>query len=163
MSKRGMRCIDARRLWERSRFHLSALLLLVPLALAPAALRTPSPELGARALPERTVGPWSVVVSEAKLEAPPSGEGATKDYNARFCEGCAEAIRAAWLTAGSEPRPGTNNGLLHGSPHQLEAHAPYPARIAPGDRLWLTVEGWDGRTHEVSWPLHEAAVSLARQ
>jgi len=136
--------------------QLSALLLLLPLTALPGYLDTAAGRMpDARALPERAIGPWRVVLAEVRPgPARPAAEGRLdKDYAVRFRDGDAERIRAAYLTVDDAE---TERAILHGPPTRLIAHLRFP-RPAPGTeaRLWLTVEGWDGSRHRISWPLAE--------
>lgn len=82
-------------------------------------------------------------------------DGELKDFAVSFCQGCGAGIRQAWLNAGAAPLADAPDewGRLHGSPHGFHVHAPYPAQPKATDRLWLSVQTWDGQLHRQSWPL----------
>ncbi|MDC7986053.1 hypothetical protein PQJ75_20175 [Rhodoplanes sp. TEM] len=151
-----------RRLWRRSRYHLNGLVLLAPLALTPVYLADqPVPGLGARVLPERAVGPFTVTLAEVST-APPRTDhdgGRVKDYAARFCDGGRGRIRTAVLHVGAVPPEQPGEDILHGNPARLHAHVPFPETVTGDQGLWLTVETWDGQVFAISWPLAEAARS----
>ncbi|MEY4515989.1 MAG: hypothetical protein RL180_335 [Pseudomonadota bacterium] len=89
------------------------------------------------------------------LPAYHGADGWLKDFGVTFCAGCSGQIRQAWLNAGPTPlaTPPRDWGNLHGSPFGLEAHAPYPKRPSAQDRLWLSVQLWNGTVLRQQWPL----------
>lgn len=146
--------------WLRWKFHLSALVLLVPILGAPTFLYEHSEIHDARVLPERRIGPWTVTLAEHSPGPPHTMHSGRKvqDFSAVFCDGCTEQIRGAFLHAGERPSPEAPGWPLHGNPHHLEAHVEFPPSPGPGDSLWLTVDGWDGSVHQISWPLVDGAL-----
>lgn len=146
--------------WLRWRFHLSALLLLAPAAMAPSVLHDYAAMHDARVLPARRVGPWTVTLAEHSPGPPHTTRAGRRmqDLAAVFCEGCMARIRAAYLHAGSRPAIDAPGWPLHGNPHHLEAHVEFPRSPSPTDSLWLTVDGWDGSVHQIAWPLVDGAL-----
>lgn len=143
-------------MWRRWRFHLSALLVLAPTIAAPAVLRAPLTMEAARVHASRAVGPWMVTLTEAEA-APPyqlhSGRR-LKDYGIRLCDGCREQIRGAFIAVGEHAPPLDTPGFpLHGSRYHLEAHVEFPATLNGRERLWLTLDGWNGEAFQISWPV----------
>ncbi|MDR3515999.1 MAG: PepSY-associated TM helix domain-containing protein [Azospirillaceae bacterium] len=138
------------RLVRRHRFHLSGLLLLVPLAvvvavgtgqaLAPAVSRT---------LAERSVGPWRVTLSVTA----PSAAVPETTLAIRFAEGYPRLIRAAFIRIGRITVPRGRGTLLRGPGDALLARLTLPEPPDPGDRIWLTVEDWSGMHHRINWPV----------
>ncbi|MNZ39256.1 hypothetical protein D3C78_567450 [compost metagenome] len=157
----------ARRLWLRWRFHLSALLVLIPLGYMPVYLHEAQVDRGLTGLGERDAGelqagPWSARLAEWETGAPEleGRAGYMKGFTLAFCAGCDARIRAAYLRIG-EPRSLRAAGaLLSGSPYRRFAEVSVSPRVRPGDELWLTVEGWDGSVHQASIPLAQASPSL---
>lgn len=135
---------------QRWPFWLNGLLLLLPVWFFWQALHPVVPP----EWPEQPVGPFTVAVTPADTAAPYTWDGQSlKDFSARFCAGCVAQIRQAWLSSGAQPQPlpADLTGLLHGDSQTQHAHAPVPAQWQSGDRLWLTVQAWDGSEHHVSW------------
>jgi hypothetical protein len=140
--------------WQRGRFWLSGLLLVLPCWYL---WQSFNPVFPAE-WPERQAGPFAVAVTPAD-DAPPyrHDDARQMDFSARFCDGCVAKIRMAWLSVGAQPAPLPDDlaGVLHGDSRMQHAHAPVPRASAPQDRLWLTVESWDGKVHHADWPLPE--------
>lgn len=148
--------------WHRGKFYLSALMLIAPLSVvqnyfATSEMVAPS----ARSLPERAVGPWRATLAEAIPGPPyrgPAGER-MKDFAVSFRPEDAAGIRGAFLRVGKPRNLRTAGALAHGSPYRAHAHVPMPENLTGGEELWLTVEGWDGQTHQVVWPLADVMSS----
>lgn len=138
--------------WQRRKFYLNALLLLAPVyyfwqAMNPVA--QPSLEqktLGELSATPRPLDPYPPYLHDGVL---------VKDFRVDFCDGCIPRIRQAYLTAGDAPEgfPADAEGVLHGNRFALHVHAPFPDTTDDDDRLWLTVETWDGEVLQTSWPL----------
>lgn len=137
--------VDFASLWRRCRFHLSGLVLLVPLALLPGFL-SPRPEPGPEAFvsPAHDVGAWRVTVARTET-----------GYVARVMGGDPHAIRAAYLAVGgaTAPAPATPGVPLTGAPSRLMARIPVAAPLDKGAVLWLSVEDWTGTWFRTAWPL----------
>ncbi|MCY1407229.1 hypothetical protein D3C76_505990 [compost metagenome] len=156
-----------RRLWLRWRFHLSALLVLIPLGFMPAYFHEARLDrglggLGEREVGELQVGPWSVRLAEWETGAPEleGRAGYMKAFTLAFCGECDPQVRAAYLRIGQPRDLRTAGALLSGSPSRRFVEVPVPARARPDDALWLTVEGWDGSVRQTSIPLAQASPSL---
>lgn len=155
------------RLWRRWRFHINALLLIVPLAFmskyfTDQARFTGKLGLGEREIGELAVGPWTLRLAEWELGAPEDeGEaGHMKEFVAALCESCRAQVKAAYLRIGKPHSLRAAGALLSGSPYRLFAEVPVPRRVAADAQLWLTLEGWDGSVHQTSLPLTQASPSL---
>ena len=46
-----------------------------------------------------------------------------------------------------------DDGILHGSQHGKEAHAISPKVLSAEDKVWLTIENWQGELFVISWDL----------
>lgn len=137
-------------------YRFNALLLLVPLWFF---YRMLAPEFPT-AWPERRVGPFVAVPTPADADPPYRVDGDyMKDFSVRFCADCVKRIRLARSNVGDRPTDLTDDpaGILHGAGPLLYAHVPFPERITESDRLWVTVQEWNGRTHYFSWPLRGLA------
>lgn len=150
--------------WKRWRFHLSALLLILPLAYLPRyfdnlALLSGGKGLGQRELGELAVGPWSVRLAEWRVEAPrrDGAAGHMKTFTLAQCKECIGHIKAAYLRVGKPRSLRAAGALFSGSPYRQMAGALIPEQTAPDAELWVTLEGWDGAVHQASLPLAKAS------
>ena len=149
---------------HRWRFHLSVLLLIVPILAAPRFFREEAlfygeAGLGQRELGEKAVGPWRVQVAEYTTDAP-IGQGLAghmKTFAIRWNNDDADSIKASYLRIGKPRSLRAAGVILSGSPYRQMADLPIPERTRPEDAIWLTVEGWDGTVHQTSIPLMEAS------
>ena len=156
-----------RRQWLRWRFHLSALLVLIPLGYLPAFLHDARVDrgltgLGEREVGELQVGPWRARLAEWEV-GDPEDEGRAghlKPFTLAWCQGCEQRIRAAYLRIGRPYSLSAPGALLSGSPYQQFTEVAVPPRARADDQLWLTVEAWDGSVHQASLPLAEASPAL---
>lgn len=155
-------------LWQRWRFHLSALLLIVPLVFLPTYFRDIAffdgkQGLGEREIGEIAVGPWSVRLAEFKL-AEPDAEGRAgyaKEFALALCPACVDQVKAAYLRVGKPRNIRTMGALFSGTPYRQIAEMRVPERTTADDELWLTLEGWDGTLHEARIPIRTASPVMA--
>ncbi|SHI32403.1 thiamine pyrophosphate-binding protein [Pollutimonas bauzanensis] len=154
--------------WRRWRYHLSALLLILPLAYLPRyfddlALSRGDKGLGQREIGQQAVGPWSLRLAEWRIEAPQrQGEaGYMKVFTLALCKECVGQVKAAYLRVGKPRSLRAAGALFSGSPYRQMTSVPIPVRAAPDADLWLTLEGWDGSVHQASWPLKQASPTTA--
>ncbi|MFA9462144.1 hypothetical protein [Thiohalorhabdus methylotrophus] len=139
----------------RWKYLINGLVLLAPVwflydRLTPAPLPAP--------WPEHRAGPVTAAPRPLDDGPPHRHDGMfVKDFRVRLCEGCAARIRSAHLRAAPAPPtiPADAAGVLHGHGAARHVHAPYPPQPGADDRLWLTVQTWDGEVHHASWPLPE--------
>lgn len=155
-------------LWLRWRFRVSGLLLILPLAYLPQyfdslALSAGTKGLGEREVGSRTAGPWTVSLAEWQVEPPRSDgpAGYLKTFSLALCEPCISDVKAAYLRVGKPRSLRAAGALLSGSPYRLLTSVTIPERAGPDADLWLTLEGWDGSVHQVSWPLADASPMTA--
>ena len=138
--------------WHRRKYWLNALLLLAPIWFLYASLTPVFPP----PWETKTAGQITVTPSPHDEGAPYEHDGIrVKDFSFRLCEGCAEAIRLASANVGLAPTSPAEveDGIVHGRGNLQEAHVPYPARLSGNERLWLSVQTWDGALHHIDWPL----------
>jgi hypothetical protein len=155
-------------LWQRWRFHLSALMLIVPIAFAPAffhedALFDGKNGLGEREIGEVAVGPWSVRLAEFKLNEPDAEgrAGYAKEFALALCPACVDQVKAAYLRVGKPRNIRTAGALFSGTPYRQTAEIRIPQRTTADDELWLTLEGWDGTLHQATIPIRTASPLMA--
>ena len=155
----GERPLPARvSLWQRGwQVLLILLLIALPAGLATALYQAPiHPLLRADAV-QGQVGPWAFTLAEEEQDAPedtPRGI-VVKHLVLRFCDACDGEIRAAYVKL----RPPRHPALGERFDGEREATLPIPAGAHPEDRLWLTVVGRHGQTHQTA--LDVALVSPA--
>jgi hypothetical protein len=145
---------NVRSRWIRWAYWLSGLLLVLPAWYLYHSLNPVFPA----EWPEQQLGSFSAAPMPANTAGPYRYDGKYyKDFTVRLCEGCAQRLRTAYLSVGPQPVPvpADGEGVLHGGDLFMEAHAPFPAVLAAEDRLWLTVQQWDGRLYHASWGLPE--------
>lgn len=142
--------------WRRKKFHLSALVMLVPLPFLPDYLaEKPQPRV-----PEihRQVaaGPFTLGLS---TQDRPSYRGSAgermKDYTIALQPGDMEVIRGVFLRVGKPRSLRTAGALAEGGAYKQQAHVMLPDQLAGSEDLWLTVEKWDGTVHQATVPLSE--------
>lgn len=145
-----------RNLWQRGKFHVSALVMLVPVPFLPDYLaEKPQPRV-----PEIhrqvTAGPFALGLSTE--DRPPyrgSAGERMKDYDVSFRPGDMDVIRGVFLRVG-KPRNLRTAGALAGSgPYRQHAHVMVPDPLTGAEELWVTVETWGGQVHQASVPLSE--------
>ncbi len=153
--------------WKRWRFHLSGLLLILPLAYLPAYLAMQKPaaraSLGQREIGPFQVGPWPVRLAEARAEAPKLHDGVYEKTFRLACPRCVNSLKAAYLRAG-KPRGDmrTSGVLFTRSPYRMDASLRVPENLDPDAELWLTLEGWDGSVHRLAIPLADASPATVK-
>jgi len=152
------------RWWRTWRFHLSALVILVPVALTPfyfrqLAMDSGAAGLGAREIGERKVGPWAVRLAEFDLMAPQvqGAAGPVKQFTLAMKGEAVEGVRAAYLRVGKPRSLRAAGAIFFGTPHRQTAGLPIPERTSPDAEVWLTLEGWDGSVHQAPIKLAEAS------
>ncbi|MFC3075189.1 thiamine pyrophosphate-binding protein [Shinella pollutisoli] len=146
------------------RFHLSVLLLIIPISAGPRFFRDEAlffgdSGLGQRELGMKAVGPWHVSVAEYTADAPIDQglAGHMKTFAIRWSPEDADRIKASYFRIGKPRSLRAAGVVLSGSPYRQTVDVPIPERAVPDDELWLTVEGWDGAVHQTAIPLAEAS------
>lgn len=155
-------------LWQRWRFHLSALLLIVPIVFTPMWLHdrefsNGKKGLGQREIGEIAVGPWSVRLAEHRLVEPDAEgrAGYAKTFALALCPACIDGVKAAYLRVGKPRNIRTAGALFSGAPYRQIAEIRIPERTTADDELWLTLEGWDGTLHQATIPIRTASPVMA--
>ncbi|KFZ37921.1 membrane protein [Shewanella mangrovi] len=141
--------------WHRTKFKLSGLLLLLPVYFLYQALHPSFPA----SLSQQQIGAYQVAPMPLDLAQPYQHDGAyIKDFMVLFHQGNPDDIRQAFMSIGPAPLSFTtlqdgDLGILHGSRYGQHVHALTPEYISDADRIWLTIESWQGEQHTVSWPV----------
>ena len=125
-----------RHLWLRWRFHLSALLVLIPLGFMPQYFHEAKLDRGLRGLGEREignlqVGPWTARMAEWEVGEPEDEgrAGFVKAFTLAFCDSCYAQVKAAYLRIGEPRSLRAAGGLFAGTPHQQ--FVTMPVKAAP--------------------------------
>ncbi len=152
------------RWWQDWRFHLSALLIVLPIAAFPsfyhiALLSTGEAGLGAREPGMVQVGPFDLKLVEFDGNAPLDAgvAGMRKVFRLAQCDGCDDRIRAVHVRIGKPRSLRAAGAMFSGPPSRQAADLAIPESASPDDALWLTVEEWDGTVHKGEIPLSAAS------
>lgn len=155
-------------LWQRWRFHLSALVLIVPIVFTPTWFHdrdfaSGKKGLGEREIGEVSVGPWSVRLAELRVIEPDAEgrAGFAKSFTLALCPACVDGVKAAYLRVGKPRNIRTAGALFSGTPYRQTAEMRVPERTTADDELWLTLEGWDGTLHQATIPIRTASPVMA--
>lgn len=154
-------------LWQRKKFHLSALILLAPIYFLYHALNPTTDDMLQSMFKEKTLRALDTTQTDGEIAitahpVPLSHRPAylhdglyVKDFRVDFCDDCIQMIRQAYLSAGPSAAefPEDADGILHGNRFSQHVHAPFPNAPTADDRLWLSVETWTGELWQTSWPL----------
>lgn len=142
-------------LWQRYKYKVSGLLLILPLYFLYQSLFPNFPD----SWEVRKIGSFEVIPMPYNLAPPYLHDGVyTKDFFFTFTQGDIKSIRQAYVNIGKYALPLQqlavgNEGILHGSQHGQEAHAISPEVLNSEDRVWLTIENWQGKSLVTSWPI----------
>lgn len=142
-------------LWQRSKYWLSGLLLILPAYFLYQQLNPSFPA----AFEQHQVGPFHITPAPYNLDAPYAHhEEYVKDFMLLFAPGEIAKIRQGYVNIGTHPLPleqlqQGDSGIMHGSRHSQEAHAIAPAKLTPEQSLWVTIETWSGEVYVGQWPL----------
>ena len=139
----------------RSKFSLSGFILLLPFYFLYQSLNPEFPAVWQ----SQMAGNYEVSPMPFDMEQPYSHHGVfVKDFMLIFSKGEVKTIRQAYLNIGTEPLPLSefqkyHEGILHGSRHGQHVHALTNAQLVHSDKVWLTIENWQGEISQASWIL----------
>lgn len=143
--------------WTKYKYLFNGLLIALPILFLYQSLNPNFPAtLGTQTLAEFEI---SAMPFDAK--PPYLHDGVfVKDFMVTFSKGNLDDIRQAYLNIGDQALPlqqmqQAAEGILHGSRYGKHVHALASKHILPTDKVWLTIERWDGRIEHVSWDWHE--------
>lgn len=141
--------------WQRQKYKLSGLVLLLPLWFLYQSLTPQFPP----AWPAQQLGEFEIAPMPLNL-APPYAhhDKYVKDFYLTFSQGEISSIRQGYINIGPAALPLTQlqlgeDGILHGSRHGQHVHAIAPAAFSGGDKVWLTLQTWQGELLTTSWDL----------
>ncbi|MBR9791526.1 MAG: hypothetical protein GYB58_07225 [Gammaproteobacteria bacterium] len=141
--------------WWRNRYMLNSLLLLLPAYFYYQSLNPTFPT----GLAEQQVGPFSIEPFPYDSDGPYQHDGLyVKDFLLMFHQGDLNQIKQAYLNIGEAPLPlavaqKNELGILHGTRYGQEVHALADKKINQGDKIWLTIERWQGDVLTSQWPV----------
>lgn len=147
--------------WQRYRYYLSGIVLLFPLWYFYQALHPQFPA----PWPSQQLGPFTITPMPLNLKPPYiHHDQYLKDFYLAFQQGDVAQIRQGYVNLGPEALPlgqlqQAADGILHGSRHGQHVHAIAPATLDEGDKLWLTIETWEGEILIASWDLPVALLT----
>lgn len=141
--------------WHRNKFKLSGLLLLLPVYFLYQSLHPTFPD----SLPEQQIGDLKIAAMPLDMDGAYQHDGEyIKDFMVLFNQGNPEQIRQGFMSIGPAPLSfdtlqDGDLGILHGSRYGKHVHALASAEFSASDRIWLTIETWQGELNTISWPL----------
>ncbi|KXJ54131.1 MAG: hypothetical protein AXW17_00760 [Colwellia sp. Phe_37] len=141
--------------WHRHKYKINGLVLILPFYFLYQSLFPVFP----KALSTKQVAEFEITPTPYDLEPPYLHDGHyTKDFMLSFSQGKITDIRQAYVNIGTKALPLAvlqtgDEGILHGSQHGQEVHAIAPETITTQDKLWLTIETWNGKQMVLSWHL----------
>ncbi|MBU2114509.1 MAG: hypothetical protein KKE94_12165 [Gammaproteobacteria bacterium] len=141
--------------WQRQKYKLSGLVLLLPLWFLYQSLTPEFPP----AWPAQQLGEFEIAPMPLNLEPPYAHHDKyVKDFYLTFSQGEISSIRQGYVNIGTAALPLAQlqqgeDGILHGSRHGQHVHAIAPAAFSAGDKVWLTLQTWQGELLTTSWDL----------
>ncbi len=108
------------------------------------------------------IGSWEVqlnaVMGLLEKDLNPIRPGRTTTVNA-YINGDTSEIKFMYVSA-KKPRGFRAPGfVIHGVNGNRHAHMAVPDTLVPDNKLWLTIEDWNGHFYQTSWPLLPDGVS----
>ena len=145
-------------IFNRHKFKLSGLALLFPIYFFYQQLQirvSPVPWAA------KQMGEFNITIQPVNKEAPYAHDADWfKDFTVFINEGSVVQIRQAYANIGIAPIPIeqlqlNDIGLLHGSNLLQHVHAISPVHIAGSDKVWITIQTWDGTIFTQSWQVND--------
>ncbi|GGO71414.1 hypothetical protein [Bowmanella pacifica] len=147
--------------WQRNKFKLSGLLLILPFWYLYQGMYPVFPP----ALESQQLGPFVVAPMPFDHNPPYAHHDEyVKDFLLTFSKGDVAQVRQAYLNIGHAPlamdvlQQG-ESGILHGSRHGQHVHGIAKASFNPSDKIWLTIEDWQGQRYQAVWSLPKELIS----
>ena len=144
--------------WQRHKYKLNALVLLLPFWFLYQSLTPEFPP----AWPVQQLGDFEVSPMPLNLKPPYAHHDAfVKDFMLTFNLGDIRNIRQGYVNIGPQALPLSQlqqgeEGILHGSRHSQHVHAIAPKTLTVSDKVWLTIQTWQGETLTAGWELPAA-------
>lgn len=154
--------------WRRWRFHLAALLILLPFFLLKPYLdlqvkTSIGADDGLRSVPV-SVGPWAMQLQEPRDQTPVwhPGEGYQKSFKIAPCMACVPRIRAMFIRIGKSGGTWDKSAHFEGNPYRQTADVPITKEANLDDLILIKAEAWDGSQYEATLPIIEASPATAQ-
>lgn len=146
---------------QHNKYWLNALILVLPAWFYYQSLH---PEFPA-SLRSQTFGDYRVTPMPFDEKPPYVHDGLyVKDFLLVFNEGDVDSVRQGYLNIGATAMPlkqlvEHELGILHGTKHGQHVHALANESLAKDDKIWLTLETWQGEVMVMNWPLPDYLVN----
>ncbi|RUO29753.1 hypothetical protein CWE12_07210 [Aliidiomarina sedimenti] len=142
--------------WNRNKFKFSGLILVLPIYFLYQSLQPPEfPPMW----DEKTIGPFKVAIQPLNNEPPYAHhDDWVKDFSAYVNQGEVRNIRQGYVNIGTSAIPlqeleQDDVGILHGSELLQHVHAIAPQTFSAEQRVWVTLQTWDGDVYQGNWEL----------
>ena len=141
--------------WQRNKYLFNALILILPCIYIYQAWNPTFPDLWQ----EQTIGEFKIAPMPLNMDQPYSHHNEyVKDFFLAFNQGEISKIRQAYLNIGPQPLPLSelakgDEGIMHGTNHGQHAHAIASSTINKGDKLWVTIQTWQGEQLVQHWSI----------
>ncbi|MFT4807905.1 MAG: hypothetical protein ACI9LX_001228 [Paraglaciecola sp.] len=142
---------------NRHKFKINGLALLFPVYFFYQQLQIP---VSQDPWVAKQVGEFNLTIQPVNKEAPYAHDADWfKDFTVFINKGSITQIRQAYANIGTVPVPIeelqlNDIGLLHGSNLLQHVHAISPVHIASNDKMWITIQTWDGTIFTQSWQMN---------
>jgi hypothetical protein len=111
------------------------------------------------AWPSKQHGDFAITPTPLDLKDPYQHHAQyVKDFSFQLASAHIAQIRQGYANLGPAALPlaileAGEQGILHGHAYGLHAHAIAPSKLSASDKLWLTIQTWQGQTLVLSWDL----------
>lgn len=146
--------------WLKHKYKLSGLILILPAIFLYQSLNPTFPP----AWPSQALGEYKITPMPLDLKAPYlHHDEYVKDFLLIFEQGDLANIRQGYANIGPKALPieamqQGENGTLHGTKHGQHVHAITGASIASTDKLWVSLQNWQGEWQVSQWPIPDSIV-----
>jgi len=143
--------------WKKYRYQLSGTVLALPFWFLYQSMTPQFPP----AWPAQQVGDFQITPMPLDLKPPYAHhETYVKDFMLTFNRGNISDLRQGYVNIGPAPLPlsqlqQAEDGILHGNRHSQHVHAIAPKTFSVTDKMWITLETWQGEQLTASWELPE--------
>jgi len=145
-------------IWNRYKYKINGGIILLSCYFLYQSLYPTFPDT----LPPQTIGEFEVMPIPYNDQPPYFHHGGyVKDFILIFNQGDMDNIRQAYLNIGEKALPIEKlqvhgDGILHGSKHGQEVHAVSSEVLTGNDKIWLTIETWQGQQQITNWSIPKA-------
>lgn len=146
--------------WQRYKFHLSGLMMLVPLPFLPEYLTDKPIFEPAEIHRPVKAGPYEMVLvsHDEPPHLEPTGE-MSMEFHLQIAGTDIDSIRATFLRVDKPRNLRVAGALGFGNPYERGFEVLMPPQLSGQEELWLSVESWDGTVHQTSLPLSDMMVT----